>query len=1731
MKPFVFLILSLLILTACNSGGDGIKVLTAGITAPLLLEIEGQNGDGQTLDLGEQLLTDDPKSILVTIHNSTAFPYTELDLVFTATNDQVPSLSFKPNLEGSTAFPGYGGTCTGTLPPGTSCNMNLVFSPRESRYYEEILTLNFKNYVDRESHTAHLKFLAGTPASLAFTNDLTQYNIGTLVGSNSTPVVERSETSPVVTELEIVNAGGLSAKNNVTTLVESCLSSLTNACPTNMFGAYLMENNCPALIHPNEKCKIKVTYLPKNQDLVPGPTPDDMKEINYRATLNLTYIREPSGNTGALNGYFRSVSTNIEAKFKVSQATVSFDQPVISGNRDVRTIRINNIGYREGVMKSIGVRDVGGSLIALCKPATGKSFLECRDSSNAILSLAAFPFNIKDRAGCIEHETEVAVGSGCIFDFYFQPSVTYLTDKETEFQNLQPEVTYDSRLKGLVNIVTTKLFNLSAKSKAAARLVLDRIVYNGIIIPTVGTFPGPWVTDFGKVTLQSPSYFQRKPIIVSFKNVGSVDATATAFKDGMNRIIQSSGAGGTLGASAPYYYTSVIANESTCTVIPPGGTCSITLMFAAIGMSSNTEEDANMFDTLIGGIKYKNVLASYASGAIYSDTNTELVAPDYPAQVAESRVKAILLRKGMLQQLADDTRNVNNVGSGVYAGDTTQSHIFLRNIGTGPVPYIRLQNPPYVGYSSNFHLVPTADPAALGAEFDCLSSVDYDLSGSVPANASPAVRGGHFVSLPKDQSCVYTIEFKSSDAQKVYNYNACNNDPVATSRLEEGGRYFSREAEAAGGGSLWEYCEGNVGQIRWNDITIDYYDGDLTDSALPYGAKSRLNLYSYAIFQSASGKLIPYNVTPYLSATIYRPSYTLPTITNHTAKTFPDTWFYGITTDLFTAKDDPANLSPFIQGDEARNYLPTTTAFGNRATYDYIYYMGSFPQGSPNTTVTLSFRNFGTGRVIVKSLTALNTTGMTFTGRPTGFPISVASSGLLSSNFKLKITPTAAGEHTAVVDIVYESGRHTEPLYFNMSTTAANAATAGKEQNRVKVLIVADVPATGTYPTLSATTEDYNITQNNGAPPTVTIGAPYASALSSANNAVASTVVYDTIKLTAPATANDVYAQKRITLKNNSTQPLTNLFVGHRTTETSSSLKTMTSSYKTISSTCVNDMTLAPNATCEMIVKFQPGISDTTETAVMTFVYRSVASQVYSQNLGISLIPRSPGNIVASGVLLESINYKPTSTSSVITRSSYPLNFNSLNLDEVPKVLTFDQSTGTYKKFTMINQQTTKASLLLSYHKNLQANSLRGYSPTLAPANSVVPDPSEYVTIDGYPYVSIYLQKYSNGDERLKIQASKGCLFGDDELNGTILDYQKGFSSTTSAANPCYVVVTLKANFDYLYKTISVGNGDDMRENAAELWYYSVNRSSTASTWVHVKGTFNPDVSLAAGSFANIQAFDNKTANFKTPLISASNVAVGSLVGLRVLMSTSASTLNTPYSLGITTYVDIRPYSYAALTAAFTTGLLNGSYHYFRVVGIRKHTSFAYSSRFVGLGANEYLSASSSPLTVLTLLVPPIGHYYFHDQKLLVEKTLTGGVAYDPWPTADNKCATKIAATLKNPSATNYGYHLINRTAWSLLLATPAATTYANMSQTSHWTSEPVITVDSAAGSLPGFVANNSSQILTGSSVFYVRNSGNYALPVYTALGGVPGTTYSNYQSYVDGAVGFASARCMIFLP
>lgn len=1731
-------IVVVLFIASCTpKGQEGVSVEAGGLLSPVLYRVDGKNGSNTSIDFGEFVLSSPEKVIDIVITNNTKYPYKNLKIELAPQIEgESMAIGFIPNEAGEINFPGLGGTCTDLLLPQTACTVKLFLSPRENRRYNDKILLSFDNIIQQESHQTLTSVLAGELGTLVFTNGRSQYVFGQLVGTSSpTPVVERAETTEFREELELVNAGGLTVRNVSPVLNQECVSALSGTCPPGMESVYSMTHDCPTRMEPGQKCRAIITYLPKNQDPLIGSVPPEIEEIKYNATPRFSYVTGPVNQAAALNGFFRSVSTTIEARFRMATDSVIFDTPIVSGNRDQRTIRINNLGYREGEMRSLIFRDSLNNLIAECV-GQGGLYLSCRDHLGHPTTQVNFPFTVKDRNQCIRGSLPapkmIDVGSGCLFDLIFQPSVAYLTNRE--FDNWRGELVFDSRWRGQEVIKNVSLFSLTARSLAAARLELINITYNSVSYPIVdGT------ADLGRLTLQSSNFFKRRGLQFVFKNVGSVAATDLSFRDGGGRTIPLSPSVASLGTNSPSaynYYANVSASSSTCAIVAPDSFCTLSSQFAPIGLPTNTQEDENMFDGVDLLLrKYKSFHVRYKTGALYTDTNVTTDIPDYANQEVQARLLASLVRKGLLMNPEEDERNVATRG-GLVAGDTAHARIYLRNIGTGPIPYIRLATDSALGHT----FVPTPDPVSVGAQHDCLNLVDR-----------PPYAGYVFPALPKEESCVFSLVLKTDDSFLRINPFEDSNPSILN--VQEMARLFTQDLMNNDGGmGLWEYAKaGTYGSIRWT-TAWEYFDGD-TSVPLPYpsnyvagmGLRTNTTDLIHRVNSNTQAKLVPTLPQPWHSATIYRRGYILPAQGALSAHNVAELWLYGNNLNLL---NDPLNTSTIVQGDESRFFVPTLSAWSDRNNFDYVIYAGSFPRNSGSIDIPISLTNASaSGNNRIARLVGFQTDNVggqfsVIQSPTTDGSVNVTNDASVP-NVMVRFNPAVAGEHRMEVTYSYETGRCLDDLEYENGESQPEDC-ANPEINTVKLLVLAHVPVDNSYPKLTATLQDYDVTQNASGPPTVSPTTSNSIPLTWNQASTSAGFVMDTLKLSSAATPNDVYALKKITLTNASGLNIPKLSRIYRSNVTSAGQWVAPTSLTFAAGTTCNDgMALGAGASCDVVLRYQPTSADSqVDLVILTLGFDLGNGQYALQNIGFSLMPKAPAALLPYQLTVSgsqtmppvNISMNTTQGGASVTRSSRALSIGGNQVISATSMIYNFNGTGTsgYRRVELRNTEPTKASLLKSYQNYITENSLRGYSPGSPAPSSLIPDSSEYQTLLGEPYVTI-VDKIGG---RVKVMASKGCLFGADESNGGVPAHQKGFNNSTPAINACYLIPSLSVGINDIMLNLLTTNADIMRENSARLEYYTVNRGPTAELYFHFTGNFLPPSTTASGSYANVSGTDNRRIRFDLPSVTANSPTIGSIVGLRVLRTTSTTPLNGTgiYATTNNSYVDIRPYNPATTHfAEYTAGLLNGTLYYFKVLAIRYNASFTKHSRFLNLNPGEFLSAvdnGSFGTHPLSVLVPPVGMNYFHTQRRLVERNLTGGIVFDTYSTSSGRCTTRPLLVLKNPNNQTVGYKLINSAMWDLLKANPSATSYSNMLEISHWLSNATVSIDTVFTGVPGFIPSTASQSFDPERLFYLRNGANPTANVNIVVGGVPGTTNSDYVSYVAGTVAFASARCMLEL-
>lgn len=1706
----------LLVLAACTPQGS-VKINTSGIFKPFLFSIDDKDASGTILDYKEILLSDEPLVLNVQIYNDSNFPYTDIKIIFGNSEGSFPAINFNPSSDGAISFPGMDGNCPQTLAPKQSCLIKLILAPRDEKNYTEFITLKFKNYVDIEEHKATLNFLAGWPASLVFTNDQTTYSFGEKLGITQIPIVEREDNVLFTEKITMTNAGGLTARNILYDLHETCVSSIINHCPLGMFGAYQFEHNCPASLGPGETCDLTINYKPKNKNPETGITPEDIKEINYKSNLVIKYSKDPKNTEGALNAYFNSWSTNIQANFRSSVINLLIPDPLIVGNRESRSFRVTNNGYRNGELKYLTIRDQSLATLADCHAVDNQEFLTC--SKNLVaLNLAELPFTVKDSDHCLPTQTTsskvVDVGESCNFEITFQPSTTFLEDRLVEYLDLQFELTFDARWKAQEKIEKRKLLSYSAQSKAAARLVVQDVYFGNTPMPIA---PNPATVNLGRLALQSKSFTQRKPILISFKNIGSEPARSISLQDGKGQNIPL-GVSTQLGTGTYKYFINVSASASTCTVIAPQDSCMLSASFAPIGLTP-TDEQNQMYDVIDENDilqSFKEFRITYDSGSKYKDDN-RVAEEDFITPPTLARIKAQLIRKGLLVDLNADEKNISQL-NGITLGDEIQTLIYLRNIGTGDIPYIRLLNAPDI--NSNFSLIPTSSPQDHGADFDCLSRVDITSGNSTPYWPIPP--SAVYQKLAPDKSCVFTVRHQKKNETKILNTSNCTLNPIspAAYTATDIDRFFTRSVDPQ---ELWSFCPYEMEEKNFTHV---YFDGDVVEPTKDFGTNFSLPPFKVQINSNKQANLAPTSYLPVLTATLLRPQIIYPPLLNTpvTAKTVPELWFFGAGEDMNSVTMDAFSGSTiFMRGDRFRNIAKLTAAYQQKDDYDYVYYIGSFPKEVPQFQFKLPITNLGSKSARFKSA-VINNIDAAFTNQ-NNYELNKninSQSDAVAPIFKFNPTVGSSSgteEHKMEMILRYTNERSLSPLYFRGNSNPINAQDTAKAEITLKILVVGLID--NDYPKLTLKVNDIDVVQNVGAAPTETVLPAVTKNLSWNEHPATQNLTFDTIQLQATPKTEDSYAKKILTFTNTTSKPLRDLRIMFRANSSAYMPRTNKPAF-VMSGTCNQGIELpAYTGSCQVVLFFQPTKSDLVENFNLTAVYETEQHKYVMQNIGIELYPRAPGQILAPQFKTELINYKSSAGSSTITRPSYPLEIlGNPSINEIPTTISFAGS----KKILLTNNEGTKSSLLLAYQRNLAKHSLRGFVPTDTVPVSTIPLPTEYESGDGGDYVIIHEIKYPSKQPRVQILATKGCLFGDDENDSAIPYFEKGFNKDTLQA--CYLNAKFYANFDYINKKIIHTEPLDMMNAASELWYYSVKRSSTSSLWFHFRGAFLPSPSVTVHGFKNVQPFDSKKVFFTLPKLEGTYPNLGDVVGVRILMSHAEIDLDSPYATQLK-YKDFRfSESEEEITGEWNAALSNSQYVYFRAVAIRRDSRFVDSSppRFIGLGPNEYLSATAK--LVVPTIIPPQSYYFFHNEGILVQKQLANANTTE-YANAYQNCNGTTVSIMKGTVNVNKRLSVINEAAWNKILEYPAATEYSNLGFTTHWLSDTVPNLGSVLGHLPEYDPSVSVKFMQEAKVLYMLNESDPTARIMKAKGGVPGGNQPFWSSYISESIALGATRCM----
>ena len=484
-------------------------------------------------NIGEWSLESDPLDFTVTLTNNSSHAITNISATLNK-KGEIDGLDYTTTTS-LALYPGKGGTCQSRLESGETCDIKLSFEPTASGQMAYDVIFDYKTLIEAERQSLSFFALAGTPASLVFTNNISEYDLGIVEQVDDEPGEKRF---PLVTPLEIQNRGELSARDVVVSLTE------TNDEP-NAFE--VLSNNCPKLLKRDEICEIEIAYTPFNQDIN-----DPEKLINR---LSLRYGKDQNNRPRTLTGLFKAFSTKIEGRFEKSGlqsfcfklTSESSCAPVTVGNTATSSFKVVNQGYQDAILKKIivlqnenlifceydgeenllcylagyylqynssgvGIWYLNGGSIANEFDETGYDCITVEENrarycflpepSKSQLSLYDFPFLLQDTDGCMANETRVSgkdifnVGSErCEIGIKFHPPLNYNkvgqdpagqeidSLPEAGSPPLEIAVQYDSLWKDKVDTYITNsppLFLSEPKSYSEARLRVTKFIFGDL---------------------------------------------------------------------------------------------------------------------------------------------------------------------------------------------------------------------------------------------------------------------------------------------------------------------------------------------------------------------------------------------------------------------------------------------------------------------------------------------------------------------------------------------------------------------------------------------------------------------------------------------------------------------------------------------------------------------------------------------------------------------------------------------------------------------------------------------------------------------------------------------------------------------------------------------------------------------------------------------------------------------------------------------------------------------------------------------------------------------------------------------------------------------------------------------------------------------------------------------------------------------------------------------------
>lgn len=1653
-------ILFLIVLTSCKGGGGDtvssdstVKIETKGIQEPVSIYVNDEK-ISSSYNAGEYVKGSESYIFEIKIKNNSKFEIFDINLSFEDIN--IPNYNFTINeTTGLREFPGKNGTCSRKLAKSSSCLIEVEFSAVTSGVIGQDFIISYRNLLEKIQKTIGFATTSGVPASLLFEPNINSYTFGNPTGKSEKPLLEREYRVTEVKNLLIINKGELTARNVDVQFIQNCSSYPTGVCPFGQNAAYkLLSHNCPQTMGPGDSCNASVSVTNTNQGTDPL-----LKEITFTAGLKLNYAKDPQGTQSALNGNFTVTSTNIEARFETSVSSIGFETPLTVGNREERLFRIKNTGYRSGILRKIWIYPAGvGTPDFYCQKG-GADLLDCYHvSDDSAVSLDDWHFKIQDKENCMNSSMNQLVEdtSGCLFGLIYQPSVEKLVGGTDQWEF---RIEFDSLFLGQENIQINSAVDIYVEGsyKSAAQISVSDysvpyyIDYNELtdeVAPEDDPSGNQMLgANLRRVSLMLPAYAETAQMSVTFKNDGETEAKNIQISDGLLQAFSMDSIIGHLGTYNPSAYQDVTVPKTSCEVILPGDTCTISWNFAPIARADDQQTHEGLFDQIYG-IKdpnnYKEIRFRYDDGSLYTDDNLQTTTEDVEEKLTGFKYYMIPVTSGNLGKFKyacdgcfGTTPNALDVASMVRGNTKTLSFI-MRNIGTGSIPYMLGGGRFYCDSAAgcpvnrsvgNYELVAT--PAPLLTEYsatDCLDHINFE---NHLENFDAIFSRSDAYSVQQGGGDYTPPGYPGSITRSAVTPLASGASCIITAEYEIKNHFFPKQDLAGPPLDLRAYEVNRAWHSSFTDEQLHnlaIYGSETYSVSFPLGLTyfngdvGQVGNMTYILPSSASADETAQPMHSIYGYFLSRVDSTLGVAKNYN---YQDDEAPEVPAVAMTIRDWPVPIP--LSGIPISSSVISRPSFtrneilkddGSQITsWDPI--SSSWVVRNPTTLIKeLWYYDLGSAFAVYDNTLVTNEKDPNDL-----FPLSYAYLGFEDVK---AVRPICVD-----CDYFLDIGAFPEDKTINFSFFIANVSGQSQIRN-----------ASFNDPNSVFTLDDYSANLNTALGSGGLLFTGTFDPSSAGPGVYSATFTYSVtdgrvVDLVTPSNDSTITYKLIITAEAVADAPslvLTKMRYDVTTAEgvpVSETLITDPATFVTMEYHINNDAISQP-------------VDDSFVEETM-IVLEMVKAEAIDETSGYAKKRIEVKNRSTSKTL-EGLTYYfrggPTDRVNILTSVMPGLTFTS----DCTETLAPEASCYIDFKYQPMMMATNYNAYFTIAHKSkgeryIQQNLLFKLRPLDPSKLSIVGYPVGVVeisaggstdqnaheldfgtfTLDTPTKVQSFAFEIENDsttlrasllkaweehtsstgwpntweniggldytviydDGKIVMKASRECFVGEDPAG--LQDYEKGF---LSAITPCMAIVDLTLDINDV--GIRIDTSFETVENFyVRIPYYSFQRINVGYLSFYFQGKTRPDGYTQVSGFYGVSGKETKVINYSYPQVQADNVAVGSIAGYRIYYSTSGANLTSSVLTNSSGYIADIWETADDVDVVFNSAILptiaKGTFYYFKVVAIRANASYT-RGYFPNLPAGYYLSEGDLP--ILRIMVPNTGFSYIHNQNVMVQKNL-----------------------------------------------------------------------------------------------------------------------------------------------